>query len=111
MSEQHLVERLFELLSQFGAYPVGVIPIHERIQGTAFFPGGSGLWVTHAGQPLPPMPVGGVMVLDHNFDSEKGFADSLARGIEQMNGPTWGPLRKLFERASIPMERCFFSWA
>jgi uracil-DNA glycosylase len=109
MSEQHPVERLFELLSQFGDYPAGVVPTNGRIQGTAFFPGGSGLWATRAGQPLPPMPIGGVMVLGHNFDSEKGFADSRARGIEHINGPTWGTLRKLFNCAGIPMERCFFT--
>jgi uracil-DNA glycosylase len=109
VTEQHPVERLFETLSQFGDYPAGVVPISSRIPGTAFFPGGSGLWATHAGQPLPPMPIGGVMVLGHNFDSETGFADSLARGIERMNGPTWGTLRKLFARASVPMERCFYT--
>ena len=55
------------------------------------------------------MPIGGVMALGHNFDSEKSFADSLARGIEQINGQTWRPLRPLFERAGIPMERCCFT--
>src|SRR3954451_23113481 len=109
MSEQHSVEGLFEMVNRFGDYPAGVVPMSGRISGTAFFPGGSGLWATHAGQPLPPMPIGGVLVLGHNFDSEAGFADSLARGIERINGPTWGTLRKLFERAGIPMERCFFT--
>jgi len=55
------------------------------------------------------MPISGVMVLGHNFDSEAGFADSLAQGIERINGPTWGPLRKLFGSAGIPMGRCFFT--
>jgi hypothetical protein len=36
------------------------------------------------------MPIGGVMALGHNFDSEKGFADSLARGIELIMGKLGG---------------------
>jgi uracil-DNA glycosylase len=109
MAEKHPVERLFELLSIFGEYPDGVVPLHGRITGTAFFPGSAGLWGTHAGAGLPPMPVGGVMVLGHNFDSETSFVRSLANGTERTNGPTWGTLHALFTRAGIPMECCFFT--
>jgi hypothetical protein len=55
------------------------------------------------------MPVGGVMVLGHNFDSETSFERSLANGIEHTNGPTWGTLRKLLGSVAISMERCFFT--
>lgn len=109
MSEQHPVERLFALLDQVSPYPAGVIPLWARIGGTAFFPGGSGLWGAVAHQPLPPMPIGGVMVLGHNFDCETGFAYSLAHAGENLNGPTWRTLRGVLERAGIAMEACFFT--
>jgi hypothetical protein len=38
MSEQHLVECLFELLSQFGAYPAGVVPSRWANSGNSVFP-------------------------------------------------------------------------
>lgn len=107
--ETHPVERLFERLATFGPYPAGVVPMTGRIAGTAFFPGGAGLWNVRPGAALPPMPVGGVMVLAHNFDSETSFERSLTRGVEHTNGPTWGVLRKLFGSVAISMERCFFT--
>jgi hypothetical protein len=74
----HPVERLFALLATFGPYPKGVVQMNGRIGGTAFFPGGAGLWNTRPGEPLPPMPMGGVMVLGHSFDCETSFIASLA---------------------------------
>lgn len=40
----HPIETLYQLLDHFGLYPLGVVPITRHIEGTAFFPGGSGLW-------------------------------------------------------------------
>ena len=50
----HEVNYLFELHDQLSSYPKGVIRISERIKGTAFFPGGYGLWNTQPDKPLPP---------------------------------------------------------
>lgn len=60
----------------------------ERLGGTAFFPGGAGLWDARLGRALPPMPVGGVMVLGHDFYSEAGFRKFAARRGESTRGPT-----------------------
>lgn len=110
MSEEHPIEYLFTLLDQVVApYPAGVVQVRGRIGGTAFFPGGTGLWGTVPDQPLPPMPVGGVMVLGHNFDCETGFAASLRRGGENLNGPTWRTIRAVLRQAGIALEQCFFT--
>ncbi|HEX8034436.1 MAG TPA: hypothetical protein VF510_11340, partial [Ktedonobacterales bacterium] len=110
MSEEHPIERLFTLLDQVVApYPAGVVPVWARIGGTAFFPGGAGLWGTAPHQLLPPMPVGGVMVLGHNFDCETGFAASLHRGGENLNGPTWRTICSVLRQAGIALEQCFFT--
>src|SRR5690242_9461147 len=109
MSEQHPVENLFALLAQVEPYPAGVVAPRGRISGTAFFPGGWGLWGTAADQDVPPMPIGGVMVLGHNFDSEVGFAYSLSHEGEKLKGPTWRTLRRVLTQARIALEACFFT--
>ncbi len=110
MSGEHPIEHLFTLLDQTVApYPAGVVPLWARIGGTAFFPGGAGLWGTVPHQPLPSMPVEGVMVLGHNFDCETGFAASLQRGGENLNGPTWRTICNVLRQAGIAVEQCFFT--
>ena len=104
----HPVEELFERMSQIQNYPFGVVPMTGRIRGTAFFPGGSGLWGTTPDRPLPPMPCGKVMIVGHNFDSEKSYKQSLADGAEATNVGTWGALRKLLTEAEIIAQRLFF---
>src|SRR5437016_4547953 len=83
------IDDLFALHDQFGSYPDGVIPIQERIRGIAFFPGGSGLWNSQPNELPPPLPIGGVIVVGHNFDSETGFERSFSRGGENLKGATW----------------------
>ena len=108
--ELHPVDYLFSRLeAEFVSYPPGVVRVPKLIPGTAFFPGGYGLWGAGPEKPLPPMPTGCVMVLGHNFDSEKGFSHSLERRGENLKGPTWGNLLRLLELGGIPKERCFFT--
>ena len=80
----------------------------ERLPGTAFFPGGMGLWHPAGGDPSP-MPVGGMMVLGHDFYSEAGYRRFLANRGESTRGPTWRNLLALLDRAGIGPERCFFT--
>lgn len=107
----HPIEQPFERLRTVEPYPVGVVPVPARLPGTGFFPGGAGLWQCDA-QDLPPLPVAGTLVLGHNLDSERGFARSLARGGENLNGATWRALTEFLVRA-LPGEQavanCFFS--
>jgi uracil-DNA glycosylase len=105
----HAVHYLFALHDQFGSYPNGVIRISIRILGTAFFPGGYGLWNTQPGVPLPQMPVGGVMVIGHNFDSEAGFERSFSHAGENLKGSTWRNLLAFLEQVEILPEWCFFT--
>lgn len=107
--DAHPVERLFAALPVVEPYPPGVVCVPNRLPGLAFFPGGAGLWGAAPGRALPPMPVGGVLILGHNFHCEAGFAQFLARGYESERGPTWRPLLDLLARVGIPKESCFFS--
>ena len=54
-------------------------------------------------------PVGGVMVLGHNFDSECGFNDSSQRGKEILTRGTWLGVLNRLEAVPIPPYECFFT--
>ena len=61
-SGRHPIEYLVDGLQNISCYPGGLVRVPDRISGTAFFPGGYGLWREDGG-PLPLMPCGEVMVL------------------------------------------------
>lgn len=90
-------------------YPPDVIPVPDVIPGLAFFPGGYGLWGIACGQPLPPFPIGGIMIVGQDFHSEKGYQASYQRGGEPQTLPTWRNLLKLLTEVEIAPERCFFT--
>jgi hypothetical protein len=78
-----VVDRLFIRIDELvpaALYPDHVLQIPGRINGTGFFPGGSGLYLEERNRDLVEFPFGGVMILGHNFDSESGFKKSLKRG-------------------------------
>lgn len=105
----HPIEDLWARHHPPMGYPDGVLPIPEPIPGLAFFPGGFGLWGSESSQPLPPLPVGGVMVLGHDFHSEAGYHQSLQQGSERLTLPTWSNLLKLLTAANLSPEHCFFT--
>jgi hypothetical protein len=55
------------------------------------------------------MPIGQVMILGHDFDTEAGFYQSLDTQGENLNGPTWRNLLCLLEQVDIPPHSCFFT--
>lgn len=107
--EMNAAEELWNHHAPKGRYPPGVLPVPKPIVGTAFFPGGFGLWNPSGKLPLPPFPKGRVMILGHDFHSEDGYQQSVDRGCESENQPTWRNLLELLERAEIRPEGCFFT--
>jgi uracil-DNA glycosylase len=87
-------------------YPDGVLPVPTAILGTAFFPGGHGLWMEDG---EPTFPEGGIMILGHDFHSEEEYLKSDKRKKEDLNAPTWRNLRRLLEEAEVPLHHCFFT--
>jgi hypothetical protein len=105
----HPVETLRAEHAPPHGYPPGVVPIPAPLPGLAFFPGGHGLWGSAEGKPLPRFPVGGVMVLGHDFHSEDGYTKSSKAGSESTKLPTWLNLLKVLSEVGIAPERCFFT--
>ena len=92
------------------AYPPGLEPFPRRLTGQGFFPGGDGLWregdsASLRGPSQCQFPLKGIMCLGNDFGSKVGFS---RLGIYE-NPPTWRHLRRRFELADIPGQRCFFT--
>jgi uracil-DNA glycosylase len=105
----HPVKEILALLDRVAPYPVGVIEVPHRIARTSFFPGGYGLWNTEADRALPPMPVGGIMVLGHDFHCEASYRRVLKTNGENLKDATWSNLLKLLAACGISTTKCFFT--
>lgn len=107
---EHPVERLWRDVESFAAYPPGIVPVSQRMERTAFFPAGSGLWETEPGKPLPAFPFGGAMFLGHNNDSKDKFDEMLLRGKDYFDTmKTWLKLTPLLDKVGIDKSCCFFT--
>ena len=104
---QHPVDYLFTKLEDLD-YPDGLVAVPEVMRGTAFFPGGYGLW-REVGGPLPRMPLGEVMVLGQDFGKKTDYEKALRIGHELDTSTTWRHLCPLLRDARISPECCFFT--
>ncbi len=98
---------LFDLMDRWvTAYePTRIVRPCDRIRGTAFFPGGDGLW-----DPTGAFPRAPVFILGHNFDSVEAFKCSLKRGAEDVDGnATWSELLRWLDHAGVNRADCFFT--
>ena len=105
LAAMHLtVTNYHPTVRQTGLTLSGLIP------GTAFFPGGSGLWRgLEPRGPLPDLfPDAPVMFVGHNFDSIRAFDKSFANGGEA-GWEFWRRLLEILAGASLKPERCFFT--
>jgi hypothetical protein len=109
MPNAHSAVELWSSHQPAPGYPKGVEAVPEPIPGLAFFPGGSGLFGAERDAPLPPMPIGGIMILGHDFHSRAGYDESLRLGGERLTLPTWRTLLKVLSDAAIAPENCFFT--
>lgn len=80
------------------------------IGGTAFFPGGSGLWRgVEARGPMPTMfPDAPVMFVGHNFDSIPAYGKAFDNG-GGVGSEFWRRLLAILAGASLVPEKCFFT--
>lgn len=107
-----VVSDLFEEMeSTITAYGPGAIKAFRRVDGTAFFPGGIGLWrgLEPYGDAPFYFPQSPIMLIGHNFGTVKQLEDSWVCGIEPMNGLTWRILRRYLEMANVAKTVCFFT--
>lgn len=108
----HLRRSMDDIVQDYDdADPDGVRLVGEAIDGTAFFPGGHGLWrgTTPYG-PLPDyFPEAPVMFVAHNFDKIAGYERSRKRGVEPLGAATWKNLIAYLAFADLNPDQCFFT--
>ena len=113
--EQHPIEYLFNEQKKLPYHRwYGVKPVKEMITRTAFFPGGSGLWLGRSGSwympsDRPDMPEGKVMVLGNDFGQKWWHEKCLRENARDWKSKTWMYLRLLLQDAGIQPEDCFFT--
>jgi hypothetical protein len=111
-------QRLVAKLASLSEYPPGALAIadSDRIRGTAFFPGGFGLWDPDGRTPaLPPRPV---VIVGNNWGTPKDHEWARKLGAEysevwpekrQQDCKTWWNLLPILRGAGIEPEQCFFT--
>ncbi len=84
--------------------------VARLIQGTAFFPGGTGLWRGdgYFGPDPQYFPECPVMFVGHNFDSIEAHEASQSRGGE-VGSFFWKILKGYLHAAALSPEECFFT--
>lgn len=82
----------------------------ELVDGTAFFPGGCGLWrgSTPFGRLPDLFPDALVMIIAHNFDSIAAYEKCMRNGGEAQSF-FWRILLAYLAEANINPEHCFFT--
>ncbi|HEY2496003.1 MAG TPA: uracil-DNA glycosylase family protein [Candidatus Angelobacter sp.] len=89
--------------SAVAPFPRGVVDVQTPIQGTAFFPGGYGLWSPDDD------PRGQIMVVGQDFNSVRVHKKALLDGTEVHSSATWRELGNILAASCISASRCFFT--
>ena len=98
----------YKLKISITSYPDGIIQLPDsRIEGTAFFPGGDGLY-EHKN-----LEKSDIMILGQDFDNEENFEKAKKNRSEitvPKGNPTWNNLKKILDTENKSyMQRCFFT--
>ncbi len=104
MERNDLPNYLFDKIALVEPYPEKVAPTRKRLDITAFFPGGSGLWMEDETDIIPD-----ILVLGQDFSNVVEYESMMRNESTDLDGPTWRELIKLFSSASIDLKRCFYS--
>jgi len=96
-----------EMKKAVSPFPKGVEEVPAPIRGTAFFPGGLGLW-SENGKPVE-FPAGQIMIVGHDFNSKRAYEEAVELGTEIDISRTWQVLRELLGNFGISPDRCFFT--
>ena len=96
-----------DILAAFPTLPTGVSHPPYQSTGIDFFPGGTGCACRNA-----PFPVGGVMILGHNYGSDLDFSQNIANRGNVVARVRWKTCRNTWNalhRWGIDPATCFFT--
>ena len=83
MKRSNLPEVLYKNIDIVKTYPFNVEPVKKMINITAFFPGGSGLWLEEETKDFPS-----ILVLGQDFSTVKQYEDMLVGKASDLESPT-----------------------
>lgn len=89
-------------------FPDGAVKVRKAIPGTAFFPGGYGLWL-RKDSPTYDIPTGQIMIVGQDFNSVRIHEEALLNGTEVCTSATWRELLKILKATGISVNQCFFT--
>ena len=89
-------------------YPEGIVKVDKPLRGTAFFPGGDGLYLENevADHLIK------YMILGQDYDNVKNYEkvrDSEKQSEVALKNRTWINILVLLEKAGISPKECFFT--
>jgi hypothetical protein len=99
-----LRQNMFDTISP---YPSNCFGFEGRriMAGTAFFPGGDGLWKGN-GIIESTLPIGGVLFLGSDWGDNDSYDED---GESEADGRTLGGLLKILRQIEIPLDQIFFT--
>jgi uracil-DNA glycosylase len=97
-----------EVDSAVSPYPPGVVPVPQAIPGTAFFPGGLGLWLESEQSPQSAAQ-GRILVVGQDFNTVAAYNRVFEVGTEIKTSRTWRNLRSILFEAQLPLKSCVFT--
>jgi hypothetical protein len=106
------VEDLFRTLRATVTTYAGAVPITKKpYRGTAFFPGGFGVWRYDPSVDAPVFPKGGNDFVGHNFDGTDSQDERDVEDIDELDTQTWKGLIKHLDNPNLQLRRnqCFFT--
>jgi ribosomal-protein-alanine N-acetyltransferase len=104
MEREKISDTLFNKTDIVAPYPHSVKPVEKVMNLTAFFPGGSGLWLEEGSTEIPS-----ILVLGQDFSTVNDYNRMLRNEIKDLACATWRNLIVLFKEANIDLNECFFS--
>lgn len=104
ISRAELASYLFSRLTQVEPLPESLAPISAMLGGTAFFPGGCGLWLDGTNEQFPD-----IMVVGQDFSTLEEHRNMLAGHSTDLDTATWRNFRPFAAEGGLDLHRCFFT--
>ena len=108
MTRSSLAPYLFEQLNQIVEWPPELDRVTKMVTGTAFFPGGQGLWESKSeSESEPQFP--DIMVVAQDFSTTAEHRAMLEGRACDLDSATWRNFLPFASAAGLDLRRCFFT--
>ncbi|MCB8984470.1 MAG: hypothetical protein H6659_11640 [Ardenticatenaceae bacterium] len=108
------IAQLQTLLKTVEPYPAGTCPVPDMVLGTAFFPGGQGLWYGSSQTETPVFPAREIMIVGQDYYTVCAYKKVLKKSRDGDAHPegetkTWVHLCNFLKEVDLLPKDCFFT--